>query len=211
MLKSVGTAVAPLYMVKAYGADQVRYFFLREVPFGQDGSSTYDAGADRINADLANDLGNLAQRSLSMIAKNCGGLIPEPSALNKADEPILLESSLASLLVCREVMDRQAIHKAIEAIWQVVADANRYFAGQEPWALKKTDPARMGTILWVTAEVVRRVAVLSQPDVPAAAAKFLDQLGVSPEDRTFAALSPGGRPQAGTKIANSTTCVPALC
>ena len=97
--------------------------------------------------------------------------IPDPVALSEADKPIL-EASAALLDVCREAIDRQAIHKAIEVIWQVVADANRYFAGQEPWALKKTDPARMGTILWVTAEVVRRVAVLSQPYVPSAAAKF---------------------------------------
>ena len=203
MSKSVGNVVAPLDMVKTYGADQVRYFFLREVPFGQDGSFTHEAVVNRINADLANDLGNLAQRSLSMIAKNCGGLIPEPVALSEADKPIL-EASAALLDVCREAIDRQAIHKAIEAIWQVVADANRYFAAQEPWSLKKTDPARMGTILWVTAEVVRRVAILSQPYVPAAAAKFLDQLGVSPEDRTFAALSPEGdlKPGQGSQLHN---------
>ena len=98
-------------------------------------------------------------------------------------------------------MDRPAIHKAIEAIWQVVADANRYFAGQEPWAHKKTDPARMGTILYVTAEVIRRVAILNQPYVPGAAAKFLDQLGIAPEDRTFAALRSKGALKPGTKIA----------
>jgi methionyl-tRNA synthetase len=200
MSKSVGNVVAPLDMVKAYGADQVRYFFLREVPFGQDGSFTHEAVVNRINADLANDLGNLAQRSLSMIAKNCGGLIPEPSVLSEEDKPIL-EASSALLPACREAIDRQAIHKAIEVIWQVVADANRYFAAQEPWALKKTDPARMGTVLWVTVEAVRRIAILSQPYVPAAAAKFLDQLGVSPEDRTFAALSPEGDLKPGTKIA----------
>ncbi len=200
MSKSVGNVVAPLDMVKTYGADQVRYFFLREVPFGQDGSFTHEAVVNRINADLANDLGNLAQRSLSMIAKNCAGQIPDPVALSEADKPIL-EASAALLDVCREAIDRQAIHKAIEVIWQVVADANRYFAGQEPWALKKTDPARMGTILWVTAEVVRRVAILSQPYIPAAAAKFLDQLGVSPDDRTFAALSPEGDLKPGTGIA----------
>ena len=108
-------------------------------------------------------------------------------------------------------MDRQAIHKAIEAIWQVVADANRYFAAQEPWALKKTDPARMGTILWVTAEVVRRVAILSQPYVPAAAAKFLDQLGVERRGQDFRGALPGRRPEAGDEDRDSTTCVPALC
>jgi methionyl-tRNA synthetase len=199
MSKSVGNVVAPIDLVNAYGSDQVRYFFLREVPFGQDGNYTHEAIVNRINADLANDLGNLAQRSLSMIAKNCGGAIPEPAKPNEADEPIL-DASAALLGVCREAMDRQAIHKAIEAIWQVVADTNRYFAGQEPWALKKTDPARMGTVLYVTAETIRRVAILAQPYVPTAAAKFLDQLGVAPEERTFAALSPEGALKAGTKI-----------
>jgi methionyl-tRNA synthetase len=172
---------------------------LREVPFGQDGSFNHEAIVNRINADLANDLGNLAQRSLSMVAKNCRSLLPEPSALNEADEP-LLEAASALLPICREAMDRQAINKAMEAVWQVVADANRYFAAQEPWSLKKTDPARMGTVLYVTAEVVRRVAILSQPYVPAAAANLLDQLGVKPEDRTFAALSKEGALTPGTAI-----------
>ncbi len=200
MSKSVGNVVAPIDLVNAYGSDQVRYFFLREVPFGQDGNFTHEAIVNRINADLANDLGNLAQRSLSMIAKNCGGAIPEPSAPSEADEPIL-NASAALLGVCREAMDRQAIHKAIEAIWQVVADTNRYFAAQEPWALKKTDPARMGTVLYATAETIRRIAILAQPFVPAAAAKFLDQLGVAAGERTFAALSPEGSLKPGTKIA----------
>ncbi len=200
MSKSLGNVVAPLDLVNAYGSDQVRYFFLREVPFGQDGNFTHEAIVNRINADLANDLGNLAQRSLSMIAKNCGGAIPEPASPGEADEP-LLTASAALLGVCREAMDRQAIHKSIEAIWQVVGDANRYFAAQEPWALKKTDPARMATILYVTAEVVRRIAILAQPYAPAAAAKFLDQLGVAAGDRAFAALSPEGALKPGTKIA----------
>jgi methionyl-tRNA synthetase len=200
MSKSVGNVVAPIDMVKTFGADQVRYFFLREVPFGQDGSFTHEAVVNRINADLANDLGNLAQRSLSMIAKNCASALPEPSKLNESDET-LLEASAELLTACREAMDRQAIHKSIEAIWQVVAEANRYFAAQETWALKKTDPARMGTILYVTAEIVRRVAILSQPYVPDAASKLLDQLGVAPSERTFEALAPGVALRPGGKIA----------
>ncbi|MBI4724616.1 MAG: methionine--tRNA ligase, partial [Rhodomicrobium sp.] len=160
MSKSVGNVIAPLDMANTYGADQIRYFFLREVPFGQDGSFTHEAIVNRINADLANDFGNLAQRSLSMIAKNCASLIPEPAAFSEADEA-LLDAASGLLANCREAMDRQAIHKAIEAIWQVVADANRYFAAQEPWSLKKTNPSRMGTVLYVPAEVVRRIAILS--------------------------------------------------
>jgi methionyl-tRNA synthetase len=200
MSKSVGNVVAPLDMAAAYGADQVRYFFLREVPFGQDGNFSHEAIVNRVNADLANDLGNLAQRSFSMIAKNSASQIPEPGHFTEADAP-LLEAALRLLPICQEAMDRQAIHKAIEAIWQVVADANRYFAAQEPWSLKKTDPVRMGTVLYVTAEVVRRVAILAQPYVPAAAAKFLDQLGVAGEERSFAALSRESALKPGTRIA----------
>jgi methionyl-tRNA synthetase len=200
MSKSVGNVVAPLDMVEAYGADQVRYFFLREVSFGQDGSFSHEAIVNRVNADLANDLGNLAQRSLSMIAKNCGSVLPEPGAFTEADQQILGASS-ALLETCREAMDRQAIHRSLEAIWQVVADANRYFAAQEPWSLKKSDPARMGTVLYVTAEVIRRVAILVQPYVPGAAAKFLDQLGVAAGERSFAALGADGALKPGTAIA----------
>ena len=200
MSKSVGNVVAPLAMAETYGADPVRYFFLREVPFGQDGSFTHEAIVNRINADLANDLGNLAQRSLSMIAKNCGSQIPEPGNFADVDAP-LLEAALGMLPACREAMDRQAIHKAIEAIWHVVAMANRYFAAQEPWSLKKTDPKRMGAILYITAEVVRRVAILSQPYIPASAAKFLDQLGVPADQRNFASLGPDDALKPGTAIA----------
>ncbi|ADP71560.1 methionyl-tRNA synthetase [Rhodomicrobium vannielii ATCC 17100] len=198
MSKSVGNVVAPKDLVDAYGVDQVRYYFLREVPFGQDGNITHEQMVNRINADLANDLGNLAQRSLSMIAKNCAGTIPEPSETDAADEPILAASA-ALLEANREAIDQQAPHKALDAIWKVVADTNKYFAVQEPWALKKTNPARMGTVLWTTAEVVRRVAILAQPYMPSSSAKLLDQLGVAAEDRSFDALA--HTLKAGTKIA----------
>jgi methionyl-tRNA synthetase len=189
MSKSVGNVIDPIKMAGHYGADQMRYFFLREVPFGQDGSFTHEAIVNRINADLANDLGNLAQRSLSMIAKNCNGALPQPGALKEADETIL-NAARGLLDSVREAMDRQAIHRALDAIWGVVAEANRYFAAQEPWALKKTDPERMGTVLYVAAEVLRTLAILTQPVMPGAAAKLLDQLGVPLEQRDFAALRP---------------------
>ena len=114
----------------------MRYFFLREVPFGQDGSYSHEAIVNRINADLANDLGNLAQRSLSMIAKNCDGLVPKRGALQEADKAIL-DMATAALGQARKAMAEQAIHVALAAIFGVVAEANRYFAGQEPWALQE--------------------------------------------------------------------------
>src|SRR5690606_8371293 len=165
MSKSLGNVIDPFTMAEHYGVDQVRYFFLREVPFGQDGSYSHEAIVNRTNADLANDLGNLAQRSLSMIAKNCGGVVPKRGDLAESDKAILAQA-VDALATARKAMAEQAIHQALAAIFGVVAEANRYFAGQEPWALKKTDPARMETVLWTTAEVIRRVGILCQPFIP---------------------------------------------
>jgi len=187
MSKSVGNVVDPFQMVEHYGLDQVRYFLLREVPFGQDGSYSHDAIVNRTNADLANDLGNLAQRSLSMFAKNCDGAVPTPGDFAEADRAIL-DQAAALLPLARKAMGDQAIHTALAAIFGVVADANRYFAAQEPWALRKTDPARMATVLYTTAEIIRRVAILCQPFMPGSSAKLLDLLAVPEDARSFAAL-----------------------
>jgi methionyl-tRNA synthetase len=187
MSKSVGNVISPAELVREYGVDQVRYFFMREVPFGQDGNYSHEAIIARINADLANDLGNLAQRSLSMINKNCHGRVPECGALS-ADDAAILDAVKALLPEMRLHHDVQAINKALDAVWKVVADANRYFAGQAPWALKSSDPARMEAVLYVTAEVLRRIGILVQPYVPSAAAKLLDLLAVPGGERRFADL-----------------------
>ena len=199
MSKSVGNVIDPFPLIAHYGVDQVRYFFLREVPFGQDGNYSHDAIVARINADLANDFGNLAQRSLSMIARNCRGRVPEPGALSPEDTA-LLEAADGIIVEARRHHEVQAIHRALDAIWRVVADANRYFAGEAPWALKTTDPARMNTVLYVTAEVLRELAILAQPYVPAAAERLLDMLGVAVPARQFSALGPAGRLKPGTAL-----------
>jgi methionyl-tRNA synthetase len=199
MSKSIGNVVDPFVLTKEFGADQLRYFLLREVPFGQDGNYSREAIIQRINSDLANDLGNLAQRSLSMIAKNCGSVVPKPGALTRADETILAAADSALARVT-EAIDDLAIHRALEIIWALVADANRYFAGEEPWSHKKTNPERMGTILYVTAEVTRQIAILVQPVMPKSAARLLDQLGVAESARDFAALGPEGRLSPGTEL-----------
>jgi methionyl-tRNA synthetase len=199
MSKSVGNVVDPFDLVHAYGLEPVRYFFLREVNFGQDGNYSPEAIANRINADLANDLGNLAQRSLSMINKNCGARVPEPGEFTDADNAILAAAD-ALYGKAREAMDRQAITKYLDAVWAVVADANRYFAGEEPWAKKKTDPKRMETILYVTAEVVRQVAILAAPVTPHAAEKLLGLLGQDDDAHTFKALGAVGRLKPGTVL-----------
>jgi methionyl-tRNA synthetase len=192
MSKSVGNVVDPFALVEAFGVDPVRFFFLREVPFGNDGNYSHEAIVNRINADLANDLGNLAQRSLSMIFKNLDGKIGQKGAYSDADNAILAKVD-ALLPKVRAAMDKQQIHLALNAIWGVVGDANRYFAGEEPWALKNSDPARMAAVLYVTAEIVRQVAILSQPVMPESAAKLLDLLQIPDGCRDFSALGEGGR------------------
>ncbi|MEM1287862.1 MAG: methionine--tRNA ligase [Pseudomonadota bacterium] len=184
MSKSVGNVIDPFGMVDHYGRDQVRYFFVREVPFGRDGNYSHDAIVGRINADLANDLGNLAQRCLSMVAKNCAGLVPQHGDL-LADDQALIASAKNLLGEARGAIDRQELHTVLNAIWSVVGDANRYFAGQEPWALKKTNPERMQTVLWTTMEVLRRIGLMIQPTLPEAGAKLLDLLGVEQDARAF--------------------------
>ncbi|HXF88356.1 MAG TPA: methionine--tRNA ligase [Xanthobacteraceae bacterium] len=199
MSKSVGNVVDPFALADTFGVDQIRYFFLREVPFGQDGNYSHEAIAARINADLANDLGNLAQRSLSMIARQFDGLLPKPDTFSESDKTILAAAD-AMIGAAREAMKTQQLHQVLNGVWSVIADANRYFAGEAPWALAKTDPARQGTVLYVTAEVLRQVATLCQPFMPTAAAKLLDLLGVPAEMRSFASLGGGHRITAGTEL-----------
>jgi methionyl-tRNA synthetase len=199
MSKSVGNVIDPFDLVKAYGADPLRYFFLREVPFGQDGNYSHEAIVNRINADLANDLGNLAQRSLTMVARNFAGMLPQPATFSANDQTILAAAD-AMIGKAREAMKTQQLHQVLNAVWAVVADANRYFAGEAPWALAKTDPARQGTVLYVTAEVLRQISILAQPFMPASAEKLLDLLAVPTAERDFSFLGGKHRLAAGAKL-----------
>ncbi|MEX3609656.1 methionine--tRNA ligase [Rothia sp. LK2588] len=187
MSKSVGNVVDPSDLVDSFGLDPLRFFLLREVSFGQDGSYSAEGIKNRINSDLSNDLGNLAQRSLSMIAKNCGSVVPQPGEFT-AEDDAMLEQARGLYELVRQDFDQQAFHKALERIWQAVANCNRYFTAQEPWKLKKTDPERMATVLYVTAEVIRIVATLVQPVMPTSMAKMLDLLAVDDDDRFFTGL-----------------------
>jgi methionyl-tRNA synthetase len=188
MSKSVGNVVDPVALVDAFGLDQVRYFLLREVPFGQDGSYSEDGIVSRINTDLANELGNLAQRSLSMVNKNLGGVVPQPGPLTD-DDTALLALADGLLPKVRAHFDGQAMHLALEAIWLMLGAANRYFSAQEPWVLRKSaddaDQDRFRTTLYTTLEVVRIAALLVQPVMPASAAQLLDLLGQPADARQF--------------------------
>lgn len=201
MSKSVGNVVDPTALVDEFGVDQVRYFLLREVPFGQDGSYSHEAMATRVNTDLANELGNLAQRSLSMVAKNLDGVVPEPGALSAEDSELL---ALADGLLerVRAHFEVQAMHLGLEAIWLMLGAANRYFSAQEPWKLAKSedaaDRARFGTVLYTTLEVVRIAALLVQPVMPGSAGKLLDLLGQGADERDFTAV--GSRIEPGIAL-----------
>ncbi|MEU7140523.1 methionine--tRNA ligase [Nocardia sp. NPDC046473] len=190
MSKSVGNVVDPLELVETYGVDAVRFFLLREISYGQDGSYSHDAIVGRINSDLANEFGNLVQRSTKLVARDCGGVVPTPGEFTDADRT-LLDLTNGLLDRCRAEYDAQQMHLALEAIWLTLGETNKYFSAQAPWALAKSgtpeDLAREATVLYVTLEVLRIVAILVQPVVPASASKILDQLGQ--QDRTFADIA----------------------
>ena len=195
--KSLGNVIDPNALASEFGLDQMRYFLMREVPFGNDGDFSRRAMIHRMNGDLANDLGNLSQRVLSMIFKNCDGVMPSLPAAPQDEDKMLLAATDALIDEVRVKLDRQSFHEALRAIWQVVSDANRYVDAMAPWGLKKTNPDRMAEVLAVLAETIRQVAILVQPVMPESAARILDQLGISPDARDFSAIGghdrlPGG-------------------
>ena len=196
MSKSLGNVVEPRKLVETYGLDQIRYFLLREKPFGADGSMSHPAIVSRINVELANDLGNLAQRSLSLIARNLGGVLP-PRGPDTDDDRALLDAAAALSGLVRACMERQTFHEALEEVWKIIRAANGYIDRQAPWALNKTDKVRMGAVLRVLADTIRVVATLLQPFMPTSMSKMLDQLGVPEGARAFVSLDtplPDGTP-----------------
>ena len=198
--KSLGNVIQPKAIVERYGLDHVRYFLLREVPFGNDGDFSHRAMVGRINSELANDLGNLAQRVLSMIAKNCSGKVPEPGELTAADT-VLLDTAHGLIEPVREeISENHAFHEALNETWVLVRAANAYIAVQEPWALRKTDPKRMATVLYVAAESIRHLALLLTPYMPDSCDEMLNQLGITADARDFSVLGPNGALVPGTKL-----------
>jgi len=187
MSKSTGNFIDVRPLVDEFGLDPVRFFLLREVPFGNDGDFSRKALIARTNADLANGLGNLAQRTLSFIAKNAGGVIPARGVLAEADHA-LLEQAAALPGNVRGAIHRLAFHEALDEVWKVIRAADGYIDHQAPWALRKTDTVRMHTVLFTLVSVLRTVAVLMQPFMPDSMEKLLDQLGVTEGSRQLVAL-----------------------
>jgi len=191
MSKSLNNVVDPVQIVETYGSDALRYFLLRDLSFGQDGDFSQSAFINRLNNDLANAYGNLCQRVLSFIYKNTDQKIVAPGAFNSADQS-LLAMPQELLPTLRKFIDNFQLHRYGEAVWQIIAEANRYVDTQKPWALKQEDPNRMHTVLYTLAELIRQVAILTQPLVPLASAKILTLLQV--DNRSFIALDQAIKP-----------------
>lgn len=197
--KSLGNVIDPVNLIAIYGLDPVRYFLLREFTFGSDGDFSHGQMVTRINADLANGLGNLAQRVLSLIQKNCAGLVPEPGAFT-ADDTTLLSAAGALHSTVQAELHEQGFSRALEAIWGVVGAADRYIDQEAPWSLKKTDIGRMATVLYVLADTIRQIALMVQPFMPDSAEKLLDQLAVPADRRSFSDASLQRALPAGTAL-----------
>lgn len=208
MSKSLGNVIDPLHLAGTYGVDALRYFLLREVPFGNDGDFSRRALLTRLNVELANDLGNLAQRTLGFIARFGGGVRPAAPQAPDAEAEALLGPARALPRTLSPLFERLAFHEALEEIWRVVRAANAYIDRAAPWHLRKTDPAAMGHVLAVLLEALRIIATVLQPVMPGSMGRLLDQLGVPPERRSLAAL--GEALPAGERLPSPSPLFPRL-
>jgi methionyl-tRNA synthetase len=193
MSKSGGNVVDPHELADAFGVDQLRYFLLRDVTFGQDGSYSGEAIVTRVNADLANSFGNLAQRTLSFIARNCEGVLPAGGRKEEADSELLDTVRRAVREELPGHFEDLALSLGIEAWLRAVFACNQYIDAQAPWTLRKTDPERMKAVLATLYAAIMDLAVAIQPVVPASAERLLDAMGVPAAERDFAALADEGR------------------
>ena len=183
--KSLGNVINPFDLVEEYGVDQIRYFLMREVPFGNDGDFSKTQLNNRINSDLANSYGNLFQRVISMICKNCNKTIPQkPEFLNKEDL-VLVNSLKDKIDDYRNLIDNQKFDQFLKNIWLVISSANKYTDEQAPWSLKKTDFKRMEVVLFTLIETLRQISILLQPFLPNTTKSVLDQIKIPLNERDF--------------------------
>ena len=200
MSKSLGNVIAPKDLIEKYGVDQTRYALMREATFGQDGDISHSMITNRVNAELANNFGNLVQRTLSMINKNCDAKVPQPDVFNEDDKALLDRAGQAMLTAVRAEFEKMQFSRAIEAFISVSHAANLYIDAQAPWKLKKTDPARMATVLYVLAEVIRNLGLIVQPFTPVAAQKILDQVAAGANERDFSFIGEAHALKSGTPL-----------
>ena len=200
MSKSLGNVITPDTLIERYGVDASRYVLMSLIPFGNDGNFAHDLAVHKINNDLANGLGNLAQRTLSMVQKNCDAQVPAVSAFNDEDKALLDKAHKETIETVRSKMDAFKYHEALQEIWRLVNIANGYIDAQAPWGLKKTDPERMAVVLYALIETIRCLAIMVQSIMPDSAAKILDQLAVPEDQRGFIHLSEEYALKSGTAL-----------
>ncbi|MDG2416179.1 MAG: methionine--tRNA ligase, partial [Pelagibacterales bacterium] len=179
--KSLGNVIDPVEIINEYGLDQFRYFLLREVPFGNDGDFSIRSLKNRINADLANDLGNLCQRSLTMIEKSYDSIIPEP--INLPDEyNYMINNFTDRLNILNKMISLQDITGYIKNVWELISEANKFFNDKKPWDLKKNDEDQYKNVLFVTANLIKQIGILIYPVMPDTSEKILEILNINEEN-----------------------------
>ncbi|MFN7038452.1 MAG: methionine--tRNA ligase [Alphaproteobacteria bacterium] len=189
--KSLGNTIDPVKLIEEFGLDQVRYFLMREIPFGNDGNYSRNSMINRINSELSNNIGNLAQRTLSMIFKNCEGKIPElnVSISDLYNDIDLLKELKSKIEKYSNYMEKLDFSLALEVIMSIATEANIFIDQQAPWTLAKTDKDSMSKVLYILAETIRNIAICLQPFMPNAADKMLDQLLIEKNERSFEHLT----------------------
>ena len=192
MSKSLGNVVDPNALARAVGVDALRYFLLSEVTFGRDGSYDGEAIVNRVNADLANAFGNLAQRTLSFIARNCDGVLPFGGRRDPADDALLALVAETTRRDLPAQFEALQLSQGIKAWREAVFAGNQYIDSQAPWVLRKSDPERMTAVLSTLYVAIRDLAIAIAPVIPDASARLLDLMGVPPGERDYAALEDAG-------------------
>jgi len=200
MSKSVGNVIYPETLIERYGLDATKYYLLRLMSFAQDSMFTPEDFVDRFNADLANDLGNLLNRTIGMINKYYGGVIPTDITEKTEFDSVLQEFTKEQIAKVEENMDNYHISNAIQELWKYIARTNKYIDETAPWVLAKEGKEELKSVMFNLAEALRKIAIMSAPFIPESSKKILNQLGIDEKDATWDSLYSFDVIQPGTKV-----------